>query len=637
MKIFRMARKYRSALAAVVILAGGLTATVSAARAGNNPSTPPTMTLGTYQTSENSSDSFIPISGSGHPNVANSYVAWGQGLPTTFLNSAYSQGATPYLELEPWHQGPSWNASPPSLPAIASNGDASDTNCSLDFNTYATSCATWLADVGKAIASFGHPVVLTFAHEFNVSGQYPWAQGTTGSCGSSPCTPAQWIAAWDEVQSIIDANAGGNAFWMWAPNVDTGGSTTSPAPWWPGASHVDLVGIDGYPSTQYGAQFATFSGEFGQAFADIRNSPVSWSGGIFISETNLSNMDGSGYPTMATFISDLCSADGTGVLEYEDGLPAMTSTQWSELNTALASDCSSGSGSPSPSPSATATDTATTSPSPTGTATPTPTPTATATPTPTSSSTGGGGGTWSCTTSDNNGACPSGGNYNGSLTAGSQQDTEVVQDVSNPSSAFSGQTLQADSAANWQVTATMAAGNTAFISYPDVQDTLTANSGGPVPLADYKSLTTSYATTLPSAGSSDDWAAGYSIWLGDSSTSYLQQVIVWTANHGQVPSGSDLGQVWTDSASGASYEMWENWNTGVITLVPKVNSTSGSFDIYALVEHLTQDGFSWYATGINQVSYGFILASTSGVSKTFAVTNFTLAGTGDGENGAPGA
>lgn len=349
MLIFHKARKSWATLAAAAVVAGSLTATASAAQAASNPSAPPVMTLGTYQSAEDSSPGFIPISGSGQPNVANTYLSWGQGLPAAFLSSAYSQGATPYLELEPWERGPDWNGIP-SFSAIASNGDASDANCSLDMSTYATSCATWLADIGQAIASFGHPVVLTFAHEFNVSGQYPWAAGDTGSCGSSPCTPSQWIAAWDEVQSIIDANAGGNAYWLWAPNADTGGGTTDPSPWWPGSSSVDLVGVDGYPDTAYGSQFGTFSGEFGQTFSEIRG--LGYSGGIFISETNLSPLDGSGYETIPQFISDLCSDGGTGFLEFEDGAPAMTSTQWNEANTALSSDCAGSSTPPAQSPPA---------------------------------------------------------------------------------------------------------------------------------------------------------------------------------------------------------------------------------------------------------------------------------------------
>ncbi len=137
------------------------------------------------------------------------------------MNSAYSQGATPFVEIEAWQAGSSWSGVP-SFSAIAGNGDASDTNCSLDQSTYTTSCATWLADLGKAIASYGHPVVLTFAHEFNVGGQYPWAAGyiaceksnptqcpPPASCGTTDCTPSQWIAAWDgRSKAIIDAQRG---------------------------------------------------------------------------------------------------------------------------------------------------------------------------------------------------------------------------------------------------------------------------------------------------------------------------------------------------------------------------------------------------------------------------------------------
>jgi len=365
--IFRKALKTWVALAAAAVVVGGsLAGTASVAQAASNPSAAPVMTLGTYQTSEDSSQDFLPIAGSGHPNVANTYLSWGQGLPATFMSSAYSQGATPFVEIEPWQEGPSWNAVP-SFSAIAGNGDASDTNCAPDGSTYTTSCATWLADLGQAIASYGHPVVLTFAHEFNVGGQYPWAVGynyceqhdpkqcpSAGSCGTTDCTATQWIAAWDEVQSIVDENAGGNAFWMWAPNADTGGTpdtggTVDPSPYWPGASHVDLVGVDGYPDTTYVSQDGTFSGEFGQTFSEIRD--LGYTGGVFISETNLSPLDSSGYESVAQFISDLCAAGGTGFLEWQDdNAPDMTSTQWNEADTALSSDCSGSSTPPAQAP-----------------------------------------------------------------------------------------------------------------------------------------------------------------------------------------------------------------------------------------------------------------------------------------------
>ena len=65
------------------------------------------------------------------------------------------------------------------------------------------------AGIGQAVRQLGKSVTFTFAREFNVAGQYPWSQGGTGRCGSSPCTPAQRVATWDAVQAQIDSNGAG--------------------------------------------------------------------------------------------------------------------------------------------------------------------------------------------------------------------------------------------------------------------------------------------------------------------------------------------------------------------------------------------------------------------------------------------
>ena len=110
----------------------------------------------------------------------------------------------PYIEIEPWHAA-RWNRTP-SFQNIAASADSADTDCTLDGSSYDTSCATWLADIGRAVGQLARPVIFTWGHEFNVAGQYPWSAGDTGSCGSSPCTPAQWVAAWNAVQAQIDGN-----------------------------------------------------------------------------------------------------------------------------------------------------------------------------------------------------------------------------------------------------------------------------------------------------------------------------------------------------------------------------------------------------------------------------------------------
>lgn len=301
-----------AALAATALLA----TSGESARAATAPSkpAPPAATLGIYLGG--------PASSGQHPDILNEYYAWGDTSIGSFLNSAHSQGATPFIELEPWTAASASNCTV-SMSGIAGNN---------------SSDVSYEKAIGTAIANFGRPVILTFAHEFNVSGQYPWAVG--GGCNTSS---SQWVSAWKSVVTNVNSTAGQNAYWMWAPNADTGGTTQSPAPWWPGAGYVDMVGIDGYPDTQWGSQFGTFSGEFGPAFSDIRG--VGWSGPIFISETNLARLDGSGYESMTGFINDLFNAGGTGVLEFEDSswnAPTMTSQQWTELDNALAAHTGGG-------------------------------------------------------------------------------------------------------------------------------------------------------------------------------------------------------------------------------------------------------------------------------------------------------
>ena len=335
------ARRLRAVIAAALAaltLAGVVLAGLAASSAGaaTVPKAPAT-TLGIWTSAEDGG-SYTTVAGQ-RPDIANYYLAWGQQWPAQFISQAEAAGATPYIEIEPWHAGPDWNQTP-SFEAIAANADSADTDCTLDGTSYATSCATWLADIGRAVGQLAKPVIFTWGHEFNVSGQYPWAAGDTGSCGSSPCTPAQWVAAWNAVQGQIDSNgASAYASWMWVPNADTGGSTVNFTRWWHGLKRVDMVGLDGSPQGGPGWGLCDFQELFGQSFTEMKSLT---SLPVFIAETDLAPLsssqqcNGGGYQTITSFIADLFQAGGDGVLQYQDGTRALTSAQWTELDTALA-------------------------------------------------------------------------------------------------------------------------------------------------------------------------------------------------------------------------------------------------------------------------------------------------------------
>ncbi|HET9972567.1 MAG TPA: hypothetical protein VFQ68_30325 [Streptosporangiaceae bacterium] len=63
---------------------------------------------------------------------------------------------------------------------------------------------------------------------------------------------------------------------------------------------------------------------------------------VFISETDLAplsasqNCDGGSYQSITGFIADLFADGGDGILQFQDGTPALTSAQWTELDAALA-------------------------------------------------------------------------------------------------------------------------------------------------------------------------------------------------------------------------------------------------------------------------------------------------------------
>ena len=46
--------------------------------------------------------------------------------------------------------------------------------------------------------------------------------------------------------------------------------------------------------------------------------------------------NGGGYQTITGFIADLFADGGDGILQFQDGTPALTSAQWTELDRALA-------------------------------------------------------------------------------------------------------------------------------------------------------------------------------------------------------------------------------------------------------------------------------------------------------------
>jgi mannan endo-1,4-beta-mannosidase len=179
------------------------------------------------------------------PNLVTYYSAWLEPFNPGFAATAAKRGARVLVQLD---------ATNVSLSAIASG----------QYDAYLRSYAT-------AVKEFGDQVVLSFGHEMN---------GTWYTWGYQHTSAAVFVAAWKHIVTVFRTQGASNVTWMWTVNIiDTlDNHIPNPAPWWPGASYVNWVGIDGY----YYDPSWTFASLFGPTIVSVR---VLTHDPILISET----------------------------------------------------------------------------------------------------------------------------------------------------------------------------------------------------------------------------------------------------------------------------------------------------------------------------------------------------------------
>ena len=146
------------------------------------------------------------------PGVVVYYSGWREPFQARFAAAAARHHAVPLVQIDPTNI---------SLASIASGR----------YDEY-------LRTYASAVKAFGNRMILSFGHEMNGS-WYSWGYRRT--------SPAVFVAAWRHVVAVFRATGAKNVTWLWTVNViNKRNGIPSPAPWWPGSSYVNWVGIDGY-------------------------------------------------------------------------------------------------------------------------------------------------------------------------------------------------------------------------------------------------------------------------------------------------------------------------------------------------------------------------------------------------------
>jgi Glycosyl hydrolase family 26 len=160
------------------------------------------------------------------PDIVMYYSGWYEPFPRKFATTAADKGAVPLVQMDPKKI---------AVAAIASG----------QYDGY-------LSAYAEAVRAYRHPVIMSFGHEMN---------GDWSTWGYKHTSPAVFVAAWRHIVNLFRALGADNVTWLWTVNIinDTQhGRIPRPAPWWPGSSYVNWVGIDGYylkPSWQFAPLF----------------------------------------------------------------------------------------------------------------------------------------------------------------------------------------------------------------------------------------------------------------------------------------------------------------------------------------------------------------------------------------------
>jgi hypothetical protein len=190
----------------------------------------------------------------------------------------------------------------------------------------------------------------------------------------------------------------------------------------------------------------------------------------------------------------------------------------------------------------------------------------------------------------------------------------VDTDTWNAASYSVSQTMYVCDYNSWYVVAKMdnATGDGAVKTYPNVHKDFTATPA----ISSFGAISSSFGHQGPYVGI---YEFAYDIWLNGVASSGSTEVMIWTDNFNQVPSGSVQETVTFD---GQSYQVWKSGS--YIAFVATNNVTSGTLNLLSFFNHIVGKGWIPATSTLGAIDYGVELVSTNGADATFVVNDFSL-------------
>jgi hypothetical protein len=173
------------------------------------------------------------------------------------------------------------------------------------------------------------------------------------------------------------------------------------------------------------------------------------------------------------------------------------------------------------------------------------------------------------------------------------------------------QTVWANSYHSWGVVSTQA-NTTSVKTYPCVQENFAAT-----PLSSLRSLTSSFAESMPPAAADYDAEAAYDVWLDG----FRDEVMVWVDNHGQQPYGIVSSEA---VLSGQHFRVYRGSAYMVSLVLSGTHETAGAVNLLLALRWLVANGYLRDTDTLTQVNFGWEIASTDGMPLGFALHRYSL-------------
>jgi hypothetical protein len=175
---------------------------------------------------------------------------------------------------------------------------------------------------------------------------------------------------------------------------------------------------------------------------------------------------------------------------------------------------------------------------------------------------------------------------------------------------------------NWYAIATMNndAADGAVKTSPNVQQTWYPN---PTKLMSWKSITSHYSDVPPGVGPSyGTWEFEYDIWLNGLADKNSTEIMIWTFDNGQAPSGSLSGS-FTDA--GHTYDVYHSGPPNqYIAFVDRNGKLAGNVNLTAFFRYVISKGWMPDSSTLYQICNGVELVSTNGKAEIFDINNFSI-------------